>query len=112
MAIINRGRVLLTGHPTTVISELDGRVWQKEVDREETASYQANMPVLSTRLVAGRTLIHVLGDLSPGEGFRRADTDLEDVYFAALRQARAPADRSRAINAAGGEMNDEDKRLT
>lgn len=94
MAIINRGRVLLTGVPGTVISELEGKVWQKEVDREETASYQANMPVLSTRLVEGRTLIHVLGDSCPGEGFRRADTDLEDVYFAALRQARAPADRS------------------
>jgi ABC-type multidrug transport system ATPase subunit len=93
MAIVNRGRVLLTGHPSTVISELDGKVWQKEIDKEESASYQANMPVLSTRLVAGLTLIHVLGDSSPGEGFRRADTDLEHVYFAALRQARAPADR-------------------
>ena len=91
MAIINRGRVLLTGHPGTVISELDGKVWQKEVGREETENYQANMPVLSTRLVAGRTLIHVLGDSSPGEGFSRVDTDLEDVYFADLRQARTPA---------------------
>ena len=89
MAIINRGRVLLTGHPGTVISELDGKVWQKEVDREKTASYQASMLVLSTRLVEGRTVMHVLADSSPGEGFRAADTDLEDVYFAALKQDRS-----------------------
>jgi len=93
MAIIDRGRVLLTGDPGAAISELDGKVWQKEVDREEAADYHANMPVLSTRLVAGRTRIHVFGDSSPGEGFRNAETDLEDVYFAALKHARATADR-------------------
>jgi ABC-type multidrug transport system ATPase subunit len=90
MAIINRGRVLLTGQPSAVISELEGKVWQKEIARDESASYQANMPVLSTRLVAGRTLVHVLGDSPPGEGFSRADTDLEHVYFATLRSAQAP----------------------
>jgi len=93
MAIINRGRVLLTGNPATVISELDGKVWQKEVEGEEAKSCQAEMPVLSTRLVAGRTLIHVLGDSAPGEGFLRAETDLEDVYFAALRRDRTKSGR-------------------
>ncbi|MCK5406149.1 MAG: ABC transporter ATP-binding protein, partial [Candidatus Krumholzibacteria bacterium] len=91
MAIINRGRVLLTGNPATVISELDGKVWQKEVEGEEAKSCQAEMPVLSTRLVAGRTLIHVLGDSAPGEGFLKSETDLEDVYFAALQRARTPS---------------------
>jgi hypothetical protein len=42
------------------------------------------MSVLSTRLAAGRTVVHVLGDRSPGDGFEPAEPDLEHVYFAAL----------------------------
>jgi hypothetical protein len=43
------------------------------------------MPVLSTRLTAGRTVVHVLSDRSPDDGFEPAEPDLEHVYFATLR---------------------------
>lgn len=43
------------------------------------------MPVLFTRLAAGRTVVHVLGDQSPGDGFEPAEPDLEHVYFATLK---------------------------
>ena len=41
------------------------------------------MTVVSLRLVAGRTVIHVLGDRCPGDGFEPAGAELEHVYFAA-----------------------------
>jgi hypothetical protein len=48
------------------------------------------MTVLSTRLAAGHTVIHVLADAKPGEGFEAVAPELEDVYFGQLRQAPHP----------------------
>jgi ABC-2 type transport system ATP-binding protein len=84
MAILSKGRVLLQGEPSALVARLEGRVWRKVVGRSEVARYQESMPVLSTRLAAGRTAVHVLSDPSPGDGFEPAQPDLEHVYFAAL----------------------------
>jgi hypothetical protein len=40
--------------------------------------------VISTKLLAGRTVVHVFSDAAPGPGFERTETDLEDVYFATM----------------------------
>lgn len=84
MAILSQGAVLLQGDPRAVVAGLEGRVWRKVVDRSEVDRYRQSMAVISTRLAAGRTVVHVLGDESPGDGFEPAETDLEHVYFAAL----------------------------
>ncbi|MDP9192824.1 MAG: ABC transporter ATP-binding protein [Acidobacteriota bacterium] len=86
MAILSKGRVLLHGEPSALVARLEGRVWRKVVDRSEVASYREAMPVLSTRLAAGRTIVHVLSDQSPGDGFEPAEPDLEHVYFATLHE--------------------------
>lgn len=85
MAILSRGRVLLQGEPGALVARLEGRIWRKVVGRSDVAGYEATMPILSTRLAGGRTVIHVLGDRSPGDGFEPAQPDLEHVYFATLR---------------------------
>ena len=84
MAIIDKGRVLLTGRPADLTHRLDGRVWQKAIARAELAAAKAEYPVISTRLVAGRTLVNVVGEEPPGEGFVPVAATLEDVYFAAI----------------------------
>ncbi|MCK7593396.1 ABC transporter ATP-binding protein [Pseudomarimonas salicorniae] len=89
MAIISRGEVLLQGEPLETIRSLDGRVWKRTIGKGELAEYQQQMTVLSTRLVGGRTVIHVLADSAPGEGFEGIAPDLEDVYFGQLRQQAA-----------------------
>jgi ABC-type multidrug transport system ATPase subunit len=94
MAIIDKGRVLLTGRPAELTRTLDGRVWQKAIARADLAATKATYPVISMRLVAGRTLINVVADTPPGEGFSPVAPTLEDVYFAAIAgrlDARAPA---------------------
>jgi hypothetical protein len=48
--------------------------------------------VISTRLFAGRTIIHILSPKDPGDGFTAAHGGLEDVYFSTLsRSRRVPA---------------------
>lgn len=84
MAILSQGRVLLRGEPGALVAQLKGRVWRKAVGRSEAARYLESMPVLFTRLAAGRTVVHVLDDRLPGDGFEPAEPDLEHVYFATL----------------------------
>ena len=94
MAIIDKGRVLLTGRPSELTRTLDRRVWQKAIARTDLAAAKATYPVISMRLVAGRTLVNVVADTPPGEGFSPVAPTLEDVYFAAIAgrlDARAPA---------------------
>jgi ABC-type multidrug transport system ATPase subunit len=91
MAIISHGVVQLTGSPAEAIAALRGRVWRTVVSRTQLLEHQARHAVLSTHLVAGRTLIHVLSDESPGPEFEPVEPDLEDVYFSALGSEMAAA---------------------
>ena len=95
MAIISAGRVLLTGEPRQVMAGLEGRIWQKAIERAELPAHEERYEVISTRLLGGRTLLHVVGDERPGDGFEPVPPDLEDAYFHALRRA-APAAAAQA----------------
>ncbi len=85
MAIINKGQVLLTGKPHDAIAALNEHVWSAEVAKSQLFDYQAKFNVLSTRLVAGKPVIHVFSDEQPEAGFHQINPDLEDVYFQRLR---------------------------
>jgi ABC-type multidrug transport system ATPase subunit len=85
MAIIHQGRVLVTGDPTALVNELNGRVWKKTIPQSDVAACSDTYQVISMRLYAGRTLVHVLSDGQPAEGFEAAAPDLEDLYFATIK---------------------------
>ena len=63
----------------------------KTIDRGSLARYRERYEILSTRLFAGNTILHVLADSDPGDGFAPVDGGLEDVYFATLLHARRAA---------------------
>ena len=90
MAIINKGEIRLEADPLSAIADLRGRVYLKAVDRSELAAYTASHAVISSKLLAGRTVIRVLADAAPGDGFAPVDPSLEDVYFAAMRSRTEP----------------------
>jgi ABC-type multidrug transport system ATPase subunit len=94
MAIIDKGRVLLTGRPSDLTRRLDARVWQKAIARADLAATKAMYPVISTRLVAGRTLVNVVSDAPLAEGFVAVAPTLEDVYFAAIAGRLDVAERA------------------
>jgi ABC-2 type transport system ATP-binding protein len=91
MAVLADGRVQLEGPPQELIHSTRGRIWMKVVDRGELAACRERHEVLSTRLFAGRTVVHVLADGDPGDGFAPVDAGLQDVYFSTLAQSRRAA---------------------
>ncbi|QOY95239.1 ABC transporter ATP-binding protein [Massilia sp. UMI-21] len=84
MAIINKGHVLLCGDPQDLTYEIEDYIWARFVTKQELPVFQKRHHVISTRLLTGRTLIHVYSETDPGDGFEPARASLEDVYFATI----------------------------
>ena len=87
MAIINKGRILLEGEPLSTIESLRGRIWKRVIDRSDLEKIERDHRVISTKLLAGRTLVHVCENATPGTEWHEVDPDLEDVYFNTMAAA-------------------------
>ena len=90
MAVLANGRLQLEGRPADLIASTRGKVWKKVIDHSELEEHQAKHEVISTRLFAGNTIIHVLSDTQPA-GFEPVEGGLEDVYFSTLSTLRRAA---------------------
>jgi ABC-2 type transport system ATP-binding protein len=86
MAVISNGKVLLYGEPEKTINSLRGKVWKKVIPRTELTQYESQFHVISTHLVAGKTVIHVVNETQPDSTFVEVAPDLEDVYFSTLKK--------------------------
>jgi ABC-type multidrug transport system ATPase subunit len=84
MAIIRSGRVVLTGAPESLVRDMQGRVWQRRVERGEHVGTEGDHVVLSTQLAGGVRSIRVLAHAPPSSEYVSVAPILEDVYFAAL----------------------------
>lgn len=96
-AIINKGQVLYTGDPLQAIEEMRNQIWRRTIRKDELATYQQQFSVISSRLFAGQTIIHVHSLAQPGNGFEAVEPTLEDVYFARIHAAETVA--APAVNA-------------
>jgi ABC-type multidrug transport system ATPase subunit len=90
MAIIDRGEILLEAEPLRAMDDLRGRVWQRIVTKGELPALERSHRVISTKLLAGKTVAHVYSESLPGPGFEVVDPDLKDVYFTAMAGHRRP----------------------
>ncbi len=84
MAIINKGEILLEAQPVNAIDELNGKIWRQIVSKHELAGIDKNHAVVSTKLLAGKTVVHVYSHENPGSLFEPVEPGLEDVYFSAM----------------------------
>jgi ABC-type multidrug transport system ATPase subunit len=91
MAVLAGGKIQLEGAPVELMHTLQGRVWTRTVDKADLAGLSKAHNVISTRLFAGRTVVHVLSDTHPGDGFEPASGGLEDVYLATVNASRRAA---------------------
>ena len=92
MAIMNRGRIVAQGAPGDLITQLEGKVWTKNVAKGDLPELRTRLNVISERLSMGQVVVRVLAEADPGEGFEAASPDLEDVYFATIADGRRAAE--------------------
>lgn len=90
MAVLASGQIILEGNPVSLTNELQGKIWRKAVSQQEAQEIEAAMPIISKRLFAGQTIVHVMADVPP-KGFETAPANLEDVYFSTLHKHRRVA---------------------
>lgn len=84
MAIINQGQILLQAEPLKAVKDLEGKIWRSVISKDELPAMEQNHAVISTKLLSGKTLVHVYSNTSPGARFEAVAPDLEDVYFATM----------------------------
>ena len=85
LAVIDKGRVLLTGEPHELVSAARGRIWRKSVGKGEVEGLKQRSKLVSTRLQAGQTVVRAYAEGGPPEaGFEAAETELEDIYFCSI----------------------------
>ncbi len=81
MAIIGNGEVLLTGSPMEIETSLNGKVWEKQINKSEYASHLEKYKVISNHFHLGKMLITVVADDMPDGDFYKKAPELEDAYF-------------------------------
>jgi ABC-type multidrug transport system ATPase subunit len=84
MAIIHQGKLLFSGVPDKAVRGLEGKIWRKTIERNVVNEYSRRLHVISNKLAAGRTQIHVYAEVLPEEGFSPVAPDLEDVFFSCI----------------------------
>jgi ABC-2 type transport system ATP-binding protein len=88
MAIINKGEVLLQDSPSSAISKVQGKIWEKRVEKSELEELRAKYNVISNKVSEGKVLARVYSAVRPDSTFEGMEANLEDVYFAAITGSR------------------------
>ena len=86
MAIMDKGKVLFSGNTDDALLQIKGKVWERKVDKTELAQFQSEYKIISSKLVGGKPLIHAYSTTDLGNGFTKAEENLEDVFFAKLNE--------------------------
>lgn len=90
MAMIAQGSVVAFGKPQDFIHEIAGKVWQLQTEKSELSILQSKYNMISSRLVGGKPLVHVLSDTKPEDAFTPVEPNLEDVYFHRIAASQNP----------------------
>jgi ABC-2 type transport system ATP-binding protein len=88
MAVLAAGRIQLDGAPTELMARSFGTIWSKAIDHDQLNEIKEQYEVISTRLFAGQTIVHVLSERDPGKGFSLVKGGLEDVYLTTVARSR------------------------
>jgi ABC-type multidrug transport system ATPase subunit len=87
MAILNGGRILKHIKPQDSTNEIKNKIWTKSVSRENLEDAEKEFNILSSNYNIDNSLtIRVFSEKNPGKEFKKADPQLDDVYFIALKE--------------------------
>ena len=82
LAIIKEGRLFKQITPEKAIKEIEGKIWERIVERAEEALFREKYTVLSSYFSMGKSRLRFYADQSPGRDFQPVLPHLEDYYFA------------------------------
>ncbi|MEO1263542.1 MAG: ABC transporter ATP-binding protein [Bacteroidota bacterium] len=89
MAIMNKGRILQKSMPASVTQKLEGKIWNKIIQRDELEKMEIIFDVLSSSYNPDNSInIRVHASTAPADGFIKIKPNLEDVYFLALKESK------------------------
>jgi ABC-type multidrug transport system ATPase subunit len=84
MAIIRKGTILLEAEPLHAVKDLKGKIWRRMIGKNALPLMEQKFSVISTKLLAGQTIIHIYSEQDPGGDFLPVEGYLEDVYFCTM----------------------------
>ncbi len=84
MAIIDKGKILQEAEPLKAVEELRGKIWRRIIEKRLLPELEREHKIISTKLLSGRTVVHIYSEEDPGAGFELVAPDLEDVYFSTM----------------------------
>ena len=85
MAIMQNGKVLLQGKPNDFVNELKGKIWQRQIQKEELELYKTKFNVIASHYIGGNLIIQVFSEKTLPD-FESVNPTLEEVYFKTLNQ--------------------------
>lgn len=90
MAIICMGEVLMQGKPKDGLAMVQGKIYQKAIEKSDLDQYRKDYHVISTKLISGKLSLRVESEESLHNGFEPVPADLEDVYFSFISKKVDP----------------------
>ncbi len=87
VAVLNRGRLIISGSPRELMEQARGMVWQAVVPSDRWGEYEKRYPVLASRSINGRMEARLLSEHPPMPGSLPVEPSLEDGYVAVMRSA-------------------------
>jgi ABC-type multidrug transport system ATPase subunit len=87
MAIIRKGKILVSCEPENAIDQINGRVWEATVAPEAVSAIRARHKVVSSQMFNGQSRVRVISASGrPGEPFMPVSPTLEDFYLNLVSQ--------------------------
>lgn len=81
MAIMAKGEVIQTGTPAELEKSLEGKIWIKEVQKDELKELSNSCKVIANHFHLEKLSVTVMSETKPGKGFQSKKATLEDIYF-------------------------------
>lgn len=84
MAIMNDGKLIVSGKPSEIISGFDNKIWEKLITKDQLKEYEEEYHIVYSQLKENKPLIHVYSEQPLNNGFRKISPELNDVYFMSI----------------------------
>lgn len=94
MAVMAKGEVIQTGTPVELEKSLQGKLWIKEIQKDELNELSKSCKVIASHFHLGKLSVTVMSETKPDGGFQQKETALEDVYFNLLSNVKENSEKN------------------